>query len=88
MKNGEIPSHWEELVNSNSESVTDEKINLANTWAESLSSEMTENTPFEEDMNLQLTRSFDPSKLLNLHRMTRRKIFLMTLSKFPRETLL
>ena len=63
MKNGEVPPHWEELVNSHSESVTDEKIELANTWAETLSPDMTEDTPFAEDVNLQLSRSYDPSKI-------------------------
>ena len=62
MNNGEIPPHWEDLVTSHSESVTDEKIELANTWANALSPEMIEDTPLENDVNLKLTRSYNPSQ--------------------------
>ena len=61
MKNGEIPPHWEDLVMLHSESVTNEKIHLANTWADTLSPEMTKDTPLTDDVNLQLSRSYNPS---------------------------
>ena len=32
MLNGEVPPHWNELVIHSSESVTDENIDIANTW--------------------------------------------------------
>ena len=64
--NGEISPHWEELVKSNSESITDSKNDLANTWAETLSPEMTKDTPFDEDVNLKLSRSFDSSSITKL----------------------
>ena len=63
MKNGEIPPHWSDLVLHNTESVTDMKIELANTWAAALTPDMVQNSPFEEDINLQLSRSFEPSSL-------------------------
>lgn len=34
MRTGEIPDHWKELVENNSESSTNESIDLAHTWAE------------------------------------------------------
>ena len=64
MKNGEIPPHWEELVTHNTESVTDKKIDIANTWAAALTPDMIEDTPFSEDVNLQLSRSFNPTDIL------------------------
>ena len=65
MKNGEITPHWEELVNTKSESVTDVKIELASTWVQEVTSQMVEDTPFENDINLQLSRSYDASRVAN-----------------------
>ena len=64
MKNEEIPPDWEELATHNTESVTDKKIDIANTWAAALTPDMIEDTPFSEDVNLQLSRSFNPTDIL------------------------
>ena len=53
MKNGEIPPHWTDLVKYNSESATDDTINLANTWAAGTSDCEVD----QVDPNLALTRS-------------------------------
>ena len=57
LRAGEVPPHWKDLVANSSESVTNEKFELANIWA----AEDNEDTPDDkEDISLSISRSFDP----------------------------
>ena len=60
MKNGEIPPHWTALVKYNSESATDDTIDLANTWAAGTS----DCEGDQVDPNLALTRSFPDNAII------------------------
>ena len=60
MKNGEIPPHWTDLVEYNSEIATDDNIDLANTWAAGTSDCEVD----QVDPNLALTRSFPDNAII------------------------
>ena len=64
MLNGEFPPHWNDLVAQNSESTTDENINISNIWADQDLSH--EGDQDNIDPNLVLTRSFHKTPSLNL----------------------